>query len=95
MCILKNSNIAVASTFQDQVKIFDSNGRFLKSIRPGIPFEHPSDMITLRSGHFAVRDNSSIQIFSEELALIRLPLGSSFNLVKHNEEFSYTRPSIR
>jgi len=94
MCILKNSNIAVASTFQDQVKIFDSNGRFLKSIRPGIPFEHPSDMITLRSGHFAVRDNSSIQIFSEEGVFLKsidsMYINKCFGLAEDKSGFLVT-----
>jgi len=66
MCILLNKNVAIASTFEDQVKIFSSSGQFLKIVRPGTPFNHPSDMLTLRSGEFVVRDDASIQFFDAE-----------------------------
>jgi len=64
LCILSNKDIAVASTFTDQVKIFSNSGSFLKIVTPFVPFNHPSDMLTLRSGEFAVRDDANIQFFT-------------------------------
>jgi hypothetical protein len=61
----------VASTFEDQVKIFSSSGKFVKQVKPGTPFNLPSDMLTLRSGGFVVRDDASIQFFTVEGNYIR------------------------
>ena len=66
MCILKNKNIVVASTFEDEVKMFTSRGEFVKLVRPKLGFSHPSDMVTLRNGEFAIRDDKSVQIFNAE-----------------------------
>jgi len=71
LCILSNKNIAVASTFTDQVKIFSNSGAFIKIVKPDIPFNHPSDMLTLRSGEFAVRDDANIQFFTIKGKYIR------------------------
>ena len=70
MCILKNKNIVVASTFEDEVKMFTNSGEFLKLVRPkpgsNGGWSHPSDMVTLRNGDFAIRDDKSVQIFNAE-----------------------------
>jgi len=72
MCLLKNGNMAVASTFENKVKIFSNEGKFLLSVKSsGQPFERPSDMVTLKSGHFAVRDSSRIQLFTENGTFVR------------------------
>jgi len=71
MCILDSKEVAVASTFEDQVKIFTSSGKFVKLLKPGTPFNHPSDMLTLRSGEFVVRDDASIQFFTAEGMYVR------------------------
>jgi len=65
MCLLPNGNIAVASTFEGKVKIFTQEGKFLSQVvSPEPPFDRPSDMVTLQSGQFVVRDNSRVQVFS-------------------------------
>ena len=35
MCILHNKELVVASTFEDQVKIFSSSGKFVKLVADG------------------------------------------------------------
>jgi len=65
MCLLQNGNIAVASTFEGKVKIFTQEGKFLSQVvPPEPPFDRPSDMVTLQSGQFVVRDNTRVQVFS-------------------------------
>jgi len=65
MCLLQNGNIVVASTFEDKVKMFSPTGKFLSLVTsPESPFERPSDMVTLQSGQFVVRDNTRVQVFS-------------------------------
>jgi len=65
MCLLPNGNIAVASTFEGKVKIFTEEGKFLSQVvSPEPPFDRPSDMVTLQSGQFVVRDNTRVQVFS-------------------------------
>jgi len=73
MCLLHNKNLVVASTFEDKVKMFSNSGSFIKLVKPGSAseFDHPSDMLTLRSGQFVVRDDVSIQFFSSEGKYIR------------------------
>jgi len=67
MCLLLNGNIAAASTFENKVKIFTSEGNFISEvISPEPPFDRPSDMVTLYSGQFVVRDNIRVQVFSAE-----------------------------
>jgi len=65
MCVLLDGNIAVASTFENKVKIFTSEGKYVTEvISPEPPFDRPSDMVTLHSGEFVVRDNTRVQVFS-------------------------------
>jgi len=65
MCILLDGNIAVASTFEGKVKIFDPEGKFVTQvISPEPQFDRPSDMVALQSGQFVVRDNTRVQVFS-------------------------------
>eukprot|EP00092_Neocalanus_flemingeri_P018804 GFUD01020362.1.p1 GENE.GFUD01020362.1~~GFUD01020362.1.p1 ORF type:complete len:646 (-),score=219.15 GFUD01020362.1:60-1997(-) len=79
MCLLQNKTVVVASTFEDKVKIFSNTGNFIKQVVPGSPFNHPSDMITLRSGDFVVRDDASIQFFNSEGKYIRSLDSSQIN----------------
>jgi len=65
MCLLQDGNIVVASTFEDKVKIFTPTGKFVSLVTSPKPtFDRPSDMVTLQSGQFVVRDNSRVQVFS-------------------------------
>merc|ERR1719427_1900528 len=70
MCILQNKNIVVASTFENEVKMFTNSGEFVKLVRPKPgsleAWSHPSDMVTLKNGEFAIRDDKSVQIFNAE-----------------------------
>jgi len=67
MCLLRNGNIVVASTFDDKVKIFCPAGKFLSLVTPvGMGFFRPSDMVSLRGGDFVVRDNNRLRLFSSE-----------------------------
>merc|ERR1711942_188440 len=72
MCLLLGGNIAVASTFEGKVKIFTSEGKFVSEvISPEPPFDRPSDMVTLNSGQFVVRDNSRVQVFSNNGSFLK------------------------
>ena len=49
MCVLTNGDIVVASTFNHKVKMFSSEGNFLRQVDPGTAaFFKPSDMVSLR-----------------------------------------------
>jgi len=67
MCLLLDGNIAVASTFEGKVKIFNPEGKFVSQvISPEPQFDRPSDMVALKSGQFVVRDNTRVQVFSSK-----------------------------
>jgi len=64
-CILQNRNIAVASTFDHKVKLFNSKGNFIAEVKAKEgDFQRPTDMFTLSSGDFLVRDNTRLMLFS-------------------------------
>ena len=70
-CILPSTQtFVVASTMEDKVKIFNlGNGCFLKDVTFDVnegPFMRPSDMVSLKTGKFAVRDERRIMIFDED-----------------------------
>ena len=52
MCLLKNGCFVVASSFDDKVKMFSANGKFLKLVKPTLEagFQRPTDMVCLRCG---------------------------------------------
>jgi len=67
ICLLPDKRVVVASTFEDKVNMFSPSGQFLKQLVPGErkeAFKHPSDMVTLSSGDFVVRDNNAIRFFN-------------------------------
>ena len=45
MCILHNKELAVDSTFEDQVKIFSSSGKFVKLVADGGTANGKTDLI--------------------------------------------------
>jgi len=65
MCVLLNKKIVVSSTFDDTVKMFSPSGQFITQVStPKAPFTRPTDMVTLHSGQFAVRDDNKVMVFS-------------------------------
>merc|ERR1712179_711974 len=59
-------NIVVASTGEQKVKIFTPEGKFVKQVcSPEKPLDRPTDMVTLQSGQFVVRDSTRVQVFSD------------------------------
>ena len=70
-CILSSTQtFVVASTMEDKVKMYNlENGCFIKDVifdaNEG-PFMRPSDMVSLKTGKFAVRDERRIMIFDED-----------------------------
>jgi len=72
MCLLLDGRFAVASTFENKVKIFSKEGKFLTEVSsPKSPFDKPSDMVTLVSGRFVVRDNVQVQVFESNGSHVR------------------------
>ena len=67
LCLLNNGNLVVASTFEHKVKLYLPSGVLQSIVQiPGRRFYKPTDMTALASGHFAVRDNDGLMIFSSE-----------------------------
>jgi len=72
MCLLQNRNIVVSSTYDDKVRMFSANGKFLSLITvPKAPFTRPTDMVTLHSGQFVVRDDNKVIVFNSEGKFLR------------------------
>ena len=67
MCLLKDKCVVVASTFEDKVKMFTGCGQLLREVvaAPGHSFRHPSDMVALSEGGFAVRDWSAVRCYDD------------------------------
>jgi len=65
ICLLQDKCVVVSSTFEDQVKMFTGCGQFLRLVEaePGRRFKHPSDMVALRDGGFAVRDQLTVRCY--------------------------------
>lgn len=65
ICLLQDKCVVVSSTFEDQVKMFTGCGQFLRMVEaePGRGFKHPSDMVALRDGGFAVRDQLTVRCY--------------------------------
>merc|ERR1719186_756338 len=65
MTILHNRNIVIAYAKNDSVKIIKSDGTLLYPILSVRPFKNPTDLITLSTGEFVVRDDVGLQLFTE------------------------------
>ena len=73
MCLLQNKNIVVSSTFDDKVKMFSPAGKFLSLVSTlQAPFTRPTDMVTLHSGQFVVRDDNKVMVFSSDGEYLRI-----------------------
>ena len=72
MCILGDGRIAIASTFENKVKIFSNKGEFISEVFSPHSFMKPSDMVTLNSGRFAVRDNTRVQVFESDGSFVKV-----------------------
>ena len=77
LCLLQDGRLVVASTFDDKVKMFLPDGKLDRLVKlPEGAFSHPSDMTTLSSGNFVVRDDRGVHEFSPSgVFLRRLPVG--------------------
>lgn len=72
MCVLHNKNIVVATTFDDKVRMFSPSGTFLSFVTlSNAPFSRPTDMLTLHSGEFVVRDDNKVTVLTEEGKFLR------------------------
>ena len=55
-----------------KVRMFSANGQFLSLISvPKAPFTRPTDMVTLHSGQFVVRDDNKVIVFNSEGKFLR------------------------
>ena len=78
LCLLRDGRLVVASTFDDKVKMFLPDGKLDRLVRlPEGTFSHPSDMATLSTGNFVVRDDRGVHEFSASGGFVRqLPVGA-------------------
>ena len=70
-CILQAKQMfVIASTKEDRVKMYNlKDGKYIKELKynsPDGPFIRPSDMASLKTGKFAVRDERRIMIFDDD-----------------------------
>ena len=61
----KSRQIVISEQGKNEVKMYDIQGNWVKTLRPGRAFYKPSDLTTLPNDHLAVRDSMGIQIFDE------------------------------
>ena len=72
LCLLQDGSLVVASTFEDKVKLYSGSGQLTRELSvPGRTFSRPSDMVTLSTGHFVVRDAKGITLFTSSGNLMR------------------------
>ena len=69
--VLADSSLAVVCRGANSVSRYDKEGAFLGIVRPGREFVKPSDILTLSSGEFVVRDDRGIQLFSVNLEFVK------------------------
>merc|ERR1719203_2413887 len=64
--VLKNKNILISSSWDNSVKMFNPSGEMMALIESRRSFKRPSDMSSLSTGGFVVRDDVGLQVFTEE-----------------------------
>jgi len=67
----KTKTIIISEQGRNQVQMYNPDGSTKKVVQPGKAFFKPSDMVELKDGQFAVRDNNGIQIFSDDGKFIK------------------------
>ncbi|XP_037798418.1 protein wech-like [Penaeus monodon] len=63
---LESGHIIVADTFNNRMMLFDGTGKVLGPFYSSSSLYHPSAVVELDDGGFAVKDNHSIIVFSSE-----------------------------
>ncbi|XP_069997263.1 RING finger protein nhl-1 isoform X2 [Penaeus vannamei] len=63
---LESGHIIVADTFNNRMMLFDEAGKVLGPFYSSSSLYHPSAVVELEHGGFAVKDNNSISVFSSE-----------------------------
>jgi len=64
--VLQNRNIVIASTGDNSIKIFSPSGKVISTVQSEKPFKRPSDMFTLSTGDFVVRDDLGLHLFTDK-----------------------------
>ena len=72
LCVLSNGTLVVSSTRGDQVKMFSSSGKIVRTlVLPNGGFSRPADMVSLASGRFVVRDDHGLHEFALDGRFLR------------------------
>lgn len=66
MSLACSGHIIVADTFNNRMMLFDEAGKVLGPFYSSSSLYHPSAVVELEHGGFAVKDNNSISVFSSE-----------------------------
>jgi len=73
ICLLLNGKFVVSSKRESVVKMYNQDdGKFVKELTCNrSDFEQPSDMVALRNGDFAIREESKVMIFNSSGNFLR------------------------
>jgi len=71
MTVLPNKSIIVGSSVDNSAKILRPDGTLLAPVNSIRQFVKPTDMATLSTGEFVIRDDLGLQLFSEDGVYIK------------------------
>ncbi|KAL7647094.1 UNVERIFIED_CONTAM: hypothetical protein RMT77_002352 [Armadillidium vulgare] len=74
---LKSKEIIVADTFANRLLLFNEKCEFIRQIASSSVLKHPSAIVVLPDGKFAVRNNKEIIVFSPDCTFLK-SFGSDF-----------------
>ena len=78
MIVLKKTKtIIISEQGRNQVQMYNPDGSTNRIVQPEKAFIKPTDMVELKDGQFAVRDNNGIQLFNDQGIFIKY-VGENF-----------------
>ena len=69
--VLHNKNFVISNPVDNDVALFNPDGKLLSRIKSVRPFKRPTDMATLSTGEFVVRDDVGLQLFGQNGEFIK------------------------
>lgn len=97
--VLHNKNIVISSSWDNSVKMFNPSGEMMGLIESKRSFKRPSDMSSLSTGGFVVRDDVGLQMFTEEGVFIKeigqCEIDKCYGVTQDNEGLVVTINGVR